>query len=1037
MSPEQFHLPQPSEFSLRQIYIVWRGMVRDVPTFICHMKKLSFVLSLLALCLTQKGLATDITVTTTADAVNGDTTSIQALLNNTGGDGISLREAVIAANNTANFAPHRILLPAGTYQLTKDGTMESYPADAAVGDLDITRSGTTIEGANAATTIIRQTTINDRVIEVNPNLDPSFSFTIQKVTIRGGRETTGIGGGGLISGATMNQTFVTDCIFVDNSVSSASSAVGGAIANAGGDLMVSNCTFDSNTSFNGGGAIVFDTGTPAGPGVLNILTSQFINNVSLIGNGGAIETTGPAGMYAVNGCVFSGNQVRGYNTRGGAIHNESGTLTVGTSTFVTNQATDATGAGGAIGSSDGSGHNVTISYCRFLGNTTATPANGLTLRGGVGSTMTANDNWWGVNSGPSANSVINATTTLWLQLAHSASPATIASGVGGTSTFTAGFLTDSGGNTISAANLSALVGLPITFNGVNKGTLSSVQTTLQASGTATALFTATASGSGSAVANIDFQSVTATVAIAPSVNSVSVPANSLYGIGQTLSFTVHYNETVTVVGGTPYIPALLDSGDTLQADYVSGSGTSDLVFSGTIAEGVVDADGIQLGSAINANGAEIRDLNGTDAILTLHTIPALTGILVDAVTPSIVISGPTPTMTVSSPVDFTITYSDSNFDSISLDASDVTLNTTSTATGTVSVLGTGLTRTIQISNITGHGTLGISIAAGTATDLAGNPAPAAGPSSTVTVNLPPAITGTVSGQPVNDNATIYPFSGATIANADAPAQILTSTITLDNAAKGAFTPASLAASGFLAAGSGVYTFGGTAANATTAIRLLEFAPASNRVPRDSTETTIFTINVTDGVFTPVANSITTVVTTSVNHSPVAVADTIQRYATEGVKVGLSTLLANDTDPDSDTLTITAVSPTSPNGGTIYLANNWIHYVPAAGFTAADTFTYTINDGHGSNAVGTVTVAIKTDQNPGSSQIGSIQNLGSSIYRITFGGIPGRTYTIQYTESLTIPIVWQTLGTATATANGTFTFDDNSGSLLRFYRAVYP
>jgi hypothetical protein len=1001
------------------------------------MKKLLLILLLLTLSMTQRGLATDITVTTTVDAINGDTTSIQTLLNNTGGDGISLREAVIAANNTAAFAPHRILLPAGTYQLTIDGTLESYPADDTVGDLDITRSGTTIEGADAATTIIRQTTMNDRVIEVNPNLDSGFIFTIQKVTIQGGRETTGVGGGGIISGATLNQTFVTDCIFTANSVSGAGSTVGGAIANAGGDLMVSNCTFDSNTSLDGGGAIVFDAGTPAGSGVLNILNSQFSNNVSLIGNGGAIETTGPAGMYAVNGCAFLGNQVRGINARGGAIHNESGALTVTASTFVNNQATSATGAGGAIGSSDGSGHNVTISYCRFLGNTTATPANGLTLRGGTASTMTANDNWWGLNSGPSANQIVNATATLWLQLTHSASPTTIASGVGGTSTLTAGFLTDSGGNTISAANLSALAGLPITFGSATRGTLTAAQTTIQASGTATALFTATASGSGSAVAVVDFQSVTATVAIAPSVSSVSVPANALYGIGQTLSFTVHYNEAVTVAGGTPYIPALLDSGETLQADYISGSGTSDLVFSGIIAEGVVDADGIQLGSAINANGATLRDSAGIDAVLTLHAIPALTGILVDGVTPSIVISGPAPTVTVSSPVDFTITYSDSNFDSISLDAGDVTLNTTGTANGTVGILGTGLTRTVRISNITGHGTLGISIAAGTATDLAGNPAPAAGPSSTATVNLPPTMAGTVSGQPVNDNATIYPFSGVTIANADAPAQILTSTITLDNAAKGAFTPASLMASGFTAAGLGLYTFNGTAANATTAIRLLGFAPASNRVPRGSTETTSFTISVTDGVFTPVVNSITTVVTTSVNHSPVAFADTIQRFATEGVKVGTSTLLANDTDPDSDTLTITAVSATSPNGGTIYLADNWIHYVPASGFTATDTFTYTISDGHGGNAVGTVTVNIKTDQNPGSSQIGSIQNLGSSIYRITFGGIPGRTYTIQYTDSLTVPITWQTLGTATAGSTGTIIFDDNSGSPLRFYRTVYP
>jgi hypothetical protein len=46
-----------------------------------------------------------VTVTTTADIADGDTRSLEALYNNLGADGrISLREAIIAANNTANAA---------------------------------------------------------------------------------------------------------------------------------------------------------------------------------------------------------------------------------------------------------------------------------------------------------------------------------------------------------------------------------------------------------------------------------------------------------------------------------------------------------------------------------------------------------------------------------------------------------------------------------------------------------------------------------------------------------------------------------------------------------------------------------------------------------------------------------------------------------------------------------------------------------------------------------------------------------------------
>jgi hypothetical protein len=66
---------------------------------------------------------------------------------------------------------------------------------------------------------------------------------------------------------------------------------------------------------------------------------------------------------------------------------------------------------------------------------------------------------------------------------------------------------------------------------------------------------------------------------------------------------------------------------------------------------------------------------------------------------------------------------------------------TGTVDGTIAVSGTeNTTRTATISGITGDGTLGISIAAGTASDLAGNQAIAVGPSATFIVdNTPPVV----------------------------------------------------------------------------------------------------------------------------------------------------------------------------------------------------------------------------------------------------------------------------------------------------------
>ena len=126
---------------------------------------------------------------------------------------------------------------------------------------------------------------------------------------------------------------------------------------------------------------------------------------------------------------------------------------------------------------------------------------------------------------------------------------------------------------------------------------------------------------------------------------------------------------------------------------------------------------------------------------------------IDKTAPTISIGAPSLSGTNAGPVTYTVTYADANFNSSTLANGDITLNTTGSATGTPVVTGSGLTRTVTISGITGNGTLGISIAANTATDLAGNSAPAAGPSTTFTVdNVVPTVTiARTDGNPIHDN----------------------------------------------------------------------------------------------------------------------------------------------------------------------------------------------------------------------------------------------------------------------------------------------
>jgi len=113
---------------------------------------------------------------------------------------------------------------------------------------------------------------------------------------------------------------------------------------------------------------------------------------------------------------------------------------------------------------------------------------------------------------------------------------------------------------------------------------------------------------------------------------------------------------------------------------------------------------------------------------------------VDNTAPTVSISSPSASSTTGASITYTVTYADANFNASTLTAAGVTLNKTGTANGTVGVSGSGNTRTVTISGITGNGTIGISLAAGTASDTAGNLAPTAGPSATFTANAPAATT---------------------------------------------------------------------------------------------------------------------------------------------------------------------------------------------------------------------------------------------------------------------------------------------------------
>jgi subtilisin-like proprotein convertase family protein len=175
----------------------------------------------------------------------------------------------------------------------------------------------------------------------------------------------------------------------------------------------------------------------------------------------------------------------------------------------------------------------------------------------------------------------------------------------------------------------------------------------------------------------------------------------------------------------------------------------------------------------------------------------------------------------------------------------------------------------------------------------------------------------------------------------------------------------------------------------------------------------------------------------VNRPPVASTDYLTRSLTNGVKVLISNLLTNDTDPDGDAISFVSVSPTSTNGGVVTTNQGWVYYSPASLFaTNQDAFTYTISDGRGGLGVGWVVVHPPADSAFAPNL--SIAMLGTNTFLIRFSGIAGLTYRIQTATNLVSPD-WLTIGSVMANEMGLFQFTNEVGAETtnNFFRSAFP
>lgn len=288
------------------------------------------------------------------------------------------------------------------------------------------------------------------------------------------------------------------------------------------------------------------------------------------------------------------------------------------------------------------------------------------------------------------------------------------------------------------------------------------------------------------------------------------------------------------------------------------------------------------------------------------------------------------------------------------------------------------------------------------------------------INDAPAIGGAVAAQPTSDTNEVSPFAAITIADPDATS--VTTTVTIDVAAKGAFTSASLLASGFSEISTGIYQFVGTPAANQAAIRQLSFKPTENRVAVGQTETATFTIVVDDGTLTD-TNSTTTVVSTSINDAPTIGGVSGGHNIFDNATVSpFSAVTIGDVDSPAQSLDVTVTLDTPSQGGftsasliasgfsdtgagtyafsgtagAAQAAIRQLVFQPtpnkvAVGLTQTTSFAISVDDGHASPVVDVDTEVVATSVND-APMIGGVANGQNMLDNETISPFSAVTFT---------------------------------------------
>ncbi|WGH75408.1 T9SS type A sorting domain-containing protein [Tenacibaculum tangerinum] len=264
-------------------------------------------------------------------------------------------------------------------------------------------------------------------------------------------------------------------------------------------------------------------------------------------------------------------------------------------------------------------------------------------------------------------------------------------------------------------------------------------------------------------------------------------------------------------------------------------------------------------------------------------------------------------------------------------------------------------------------------------------------------NTAPVIAATTAGQTVNDNSTITPFSNITTTDADA--DNLSAIITLDDNTKGVLTGTGLS-------GTGPYTIASTTpANLQTTLRALSFNPTNNRSA--TSETTTFTVEVSDGTDTATDN------TTTVISNAVAPVSSNMSAPANGTYVAGQNLDFTVEYNENITVNTTGGTPiiAITIGSTIRLADYF-----SGSETNALVFRYTVQAGD-SDTDGIDVIALSTEG-------GTIKDAGGKDANLTLNSIAS-------TAAVLVDAVAPTVTSVNVPANGNYLTGQNLDFTVSF------